>query len=72
MLEITCPALRNPADGTASFSNEFNNGSVAMFDCHHGYRLNGADSLMCNIMNMTAAWNGTEPSCISKYEVMNI
>ena len=59
LIEITCPSLHTPLNGTKS-SEDVTVDGVVTFSCNRGYTLSGTSSLQCE---PTGSWNGTAPHC---------
>ncbi|XP_071787113.1 E-selectin-like [Asterias amurensis] len=59
-----CDSLEAPANGDVS-TKQGKYGSVAHFQCNHGYSLVGARAVTC----MDGQWNHETPSCFADCEV---
>lgn len=59
-IEITCPALRNPSNGTVTYAKVFPR-SIAVYKCNKGFRL--SDSGNRRMCTDNGIWNKFEPMC---------
>lgn len=60
-----CPSLSNPSNGQVEVT-----GSVAVYECESGYRLDGENQRLCD--NNTAQWLGAAPQCTRMYNTAAI
>ena len=67
---IRCSLLPQLDSGNIQYSNELLWGSVATYECDHGYNLVGPMNRTCLQVesdSTTGAWSGSTPSCIGMY-----
>lgn len=62
-----CGQLPNPPNGAVDTSTGTTYKSLAVYTCDEGYELLGEPVRTCGAF----AWNGSEPSCISKLELVH-
>ena len=61
---VECRNLRNPNNGQIIFTNGFQVGSVATYECFGVYILQGEATQTC-LANGT--WTGSPPTCVCKF-----
>ena len=63
-LAIRCATIGSPGDGSVSFSNGYNYGSVATYVCRSSFALLGVNERTCG---GDGKWTGQPPRCVRKY-----
>ncbi len=73
LLEITCPALTNPSNGSVSYGGSLSNSDssysfnvTATYNCNTGFSLVGGNNTRTctgNGSSTTGAFNGVSPIC---------